>query len=211
MGERPPSARWLAPLLRGALALLALTWRVRFEGKAAFDAEMARGAVLAFWHGEQLPIVFLHRDRAICPIISWSADGELLAAIVSRLGYEPVRGSSSRGGQEAFHQCLTLLGQGRCPGVAIDGPRGPRHEPKHGALTLAARSGRPILLVVANSRRAARLRSWDRFEIPLPFTRITVRYGRMDAPPDDEAAIEHARSTLRASMEALSAPDTTPA
>ena len=208
MASQPPRTRWLAPLLRWAALALAATWRVRFEGKADFDAESAQGAVLAFWHGEQLPIVLLHRDRGICPIISHSADGELLTAIVSRLGYAPVRGSSSRGGAEALQACLDLLARGQSPGVALDGPRGPWHEPKHGALTLAARSRRPVLLVVASCARKIRLKSWDRFEIPLPFTRVTVRYGRMQAPAPD--GVEAARATLRQAMEALSAPGTTP-
>lgn len=211
MAQSPPFPAWLPWLMRVALSALCATWRVRYVGREAFDeAVAAGGAVLAFWHGQQLPIVFLHRDRGFMPIISQSRDGELLARLVSGLGYEPVRGSSSRGGSEAFAAGLRALAEGRCPGLAVDGPRGPRLEPKHGALTLAARSGRPVLHVTARAARAIRLRSWDRFEIPLPFTRIEVRYGRMEPPEPAPESIERARVALRDAMTGLSALETTP-
>ena len=210
MAGRPLVRRCLAWLLRWTLAALAATWRVRTEGREAFERDVAEGgAVLVFWHGEQLPIVFLHPNRGFAPIISHSSDGELLSAIVTPLGYAPIRGSSSRGGSEAFHAALEVLSRGGCPGVAIDGPRGPWHVPKHGALTLAARAQRPILLVVATARRALRLKSWDRFEIPLPFTTVTVRYGRMEAPDPSPEAIKSAAEALADAMGALSGPDTT--
>ena len=209
MAGRPLVRGWLPWLLRWILAALCATWRVRYEGRDAFERAIAEGAVLAFWHGEQLPIVFLHPHRGFAPIVSRSRDGELLSAIVTPLGYAPIRGSSSRGGSEAFHEALALLEAGRCPGVAVDGPRGPWHVPKHGALTLAARSGRPILMVVATARRAIRLKSWDRFEIPLPFTRVTVAYGRMEAPEGTPEAIAAAAEALAEAMTALSAPAST--
>lgn len=203
--SRPPPgpfARWLARRLADLFRVWAATWRVEREGFAEVEAELRAGrGVLAFWHGEQLAIIGLHRHLPTVGMVSRSADGELLAEALSVLGVPTVRGSSSRGGNEAFHEALRVMAQGRFIGIAVDGPRGPRHAVQIGACALAARRGVRLIWCVAQARPRLRLRSWDRFEIPLPWARLRLRYGALPAvDPGDRDAVEAARQELAEAM-----------
>ena len=184
------------------------TWRFRFENPEVRDHTLALGpAVLAFWHGEQMAMIRAHAHRGFVGLASRSLDGELLAQVIARFGYEVVRGSSSRGGATAIRECVRALERGASPALAIDGPRGPRHVPHPGVVAIAMRTGRPILFGVASPSRAWRLRSWDRFEIPGPGAEIRIRYGVLTAPSNRERGL----ADLAAGMEALrsTAPDAT--
>jgi hypothetical protein len=185
------------------------TWRFRFENPEVRDGTLAAGpAVLAFWHGEQMAMIRAHAHRGFVGLASRSLDGELLAQVIARFGYEVVRGSSSRGGATAIRECVRALERGKSPALAIDGPRGPRHVPHPGVVAIAMQTGRPILFGVALPSRAWRLRSWDRFEIPGPGAEIRIRYGALAAPDDHERGL----ADLARGMEALraTAPNSTP-
>jgi lysophospholipid acyltransferase (LPLAT)-like uncharacterized protein len=178
------------------------TWRIRFDNAEVRDDLLASGpAVLAFWHGEQMAMIRAHAHRGFVGLASRSLDGQLLAQVISRLGYEVVRGSSSRGGAGAVRQCIRALERGASPALAIDGPRGPRHVPHPGVVAISMRAQRPILFGVARAARAWKLGSWDRFEIPLPLTEIRIRYGVL-APPTDRA---RGLADLTRAMESLGA------
>ena len=156
--------------------------------------------VYAFWHGQQLMMVPTHRGRGIVGLASLSRDGSLLARVIELFGYSVVRGSSSRGGNRALKACLEAMAAGLSPGVAVDGPRGPRGEPHAGAVVMAARSGRPIVYVVGRCAWKIRLKSWDRFEIPGPFARVDLVYGELSPPGGSRQDIEDARRALRERM-----------
>jgi lysophospholipid acyltransferase (LPLAT)-like uncharacterized protein len=181
-GTNPDRVRlrvWLAATIGGLLLrMLGLTWRVRRVHNEEFDARLARGDafIIVFWHGEIVPVAWVHRHRGIAPLISRHADGEVIARIVEGLGYRTARGSTSRGGVRALLETARLLEQGITVGFTPDGPRGPRHEFAPGALIVAQRTGRPIIALSASTSRAWRLRSWDRHLIPKPFARVTIRY-----------------------------------
>lgn len=160
------------------LRLLGSTWRVRREGSAAFDAMLERGEpfIVVFWHGEIVPVTWVHRRRGIAPLISRHADGEVIARIVEGLGYRTVRGSTTRGGVRALLETAQRVEEGITVGFTPDGPRGPRHVFAPGALIIAQRTGRPIIALGASASRAWRLRSWDRHLVPKPFATVTIRY-----------------------------------
>lgn len=150
--------------------LLALTWRVE---RPPFP--VAGPCVLAFLHGEQLPLVALHRGMGVVGIVSRSRDGERLSAVLTRLGYPVLRGSTSAGGTEVLVAASHALARGERPALAVDGPRGPAGRPGPGAAGLARRAGVPV--VVGRVESAGwRARSWDRFLVPWPFARVRVRY-----------------------------------
>jgi len=189
----------LPSIIALALRAAALTWRVRRVGRGALDEALARGPVVfAFRHGEQLAVLGTHLDLDVAAMASLSKDGALAAAALERLGVACVRGSSSRGGLQAMRAGLTVLRAGRSLALTVDGPRGPAGEPKPGAALVARMARAPICWVRAAPRRALRLRSWDRFEIPWPFTRITLTYGLLSPPPtrDLEPALEALRQAL---------------
>lgn len=160
------------------LRLLGFTWRVRRVGGQAFDAMLARNEpfIVVFWHGEIVPVTWVHRRRGIAPLISRHSDGEVIARIVEGLGYRTVRGSTSRGGVRALLETAQLVNDGITVGFTPDGPRGPRHVFAPGALIVAQRTGRPIIALGATASRAWRLRSWDRHLVPKPFATVTIRY-----------------------------------
>jgi lysophospholipid acyltransferase (LPLAT)-like uncharacterized protein len=160
------------------LRLLGWTWRIRRVGHEAFDEMLARAEpfIVVFWHGEIVPVTWVHRKRGIAPLISRHADGEIIARIVEGLGYRTVRGSTTRGGVRALLETAQHVNEGITVGFTPDGPRGPRHVFAPGALIVAQRTGRPIVALGASASRAWHLRSWDRHLIPKPFATVTIRY-----------------------------------
>lgn len=160
------------------IAALGKTWRMRVFGR---DALLARQpdeprVVFTLWHGQMLPILYAHRQPTGV-LISEHRDGEIIAQIVQRFGFFGVRGSSSRGGARALLESVKVLGAGADVAITPDGPRGPRHSFAPGALVVAFRASTSVIPIVAHADRVWQLKSWDGFEIPKPFARITVVYG----------------------------------
>lgn len=154
------------------LRMLAATWRVRIMGD-----QPTGPAVVVFWHDEMLAVWYAFRDRHAAALVSASADGDLLAQFLADLHYSVIRGSSSQGGKEALDAMVSAARE-QTVLVTPDGPRGPRHVCKPGAFVAAQRAGVPLILCSTHVDRATILhRSWDKFKVPFPFTRITVAFG----------------------------------
>jgi lysophospholipid acyltransferase (LPLAT)-like uncharacterized protein len=150
------------------------------------DPPSLRGPVLyAFWHQTQLIPAWTHRDRGIGILISRHGDGELIARVVDRLGFHPVRGSTTRGGVPALKALVRELRGGRDVAVTLDGPRGPRFRAQPGIVLLASMSGVPVLPTAFVVSRVKRLRSWDRFLVPRPFSDLVMRLGEPIHVPRD--------------------------
>lgn len=177
------------------LYILGSTWRVRVSGRQALLDRSPSDArvVYTLWHGQMLPILWAHRQPTGV-IISEHRDGEIIARVVGRLGFFGVRGSSSRGGARALLEAVQVLKRGADMAITPDGPRGPRHSFAPGALALAHRAGVPLVSIVAHVDRAWRLRSWDGFEIPKPFARVTIVYGPPTRVDDQDVRAAAARS-----------------
>jgi hypothetical protein len=142
-------------------------------------------------------------------IISQSRDGDMIAQVVSRLGFHPVRGSSSRGGKAALDALIAYLDGHTAAVHAVDGPRGPKGEVKAGIIRMAQRSGALIFPVFISTNRAWILKSWDRFLIPKPFSRVMIRWGDPLHVPENltETAFEAMRKTLEARLRTNQARD----
>jgi len=194
----PPAARML---LRG----IALTMRIHREGIDGLDSMQASGlsAVLAFFHGRQFLLMSCLRGKKLATMASLSRDGELQARTMTGLGYRIARGSASRGGARGFIGLMKLMKEGYWPTFALDGPRGPIHEVKPGAVYLAKREGVP-LIPMASSARPAHIfgKAWDRYLLPLPFAKGAVLLGDPITFDDDmgEEAIARDCEILRAEM-----------
>jgi hypothetical protein len=173
--------RWTVRLGAAVIRLLATTWRYEVTNEQELrDARATdKRVIFILWHGELLPLLWLHRGRDIALVISEHRDGEIIARIAETLGYSTVRGSSSRGGSRALIGLMRAIDAGRDAAVTPDGPRGPAHVFAPGAAIAAQRTGAPLLPIRAAASRAWRLRSWDRFVIPKPFARIHVTYGQL--------------------------------
>lgn len=184
---------WAVRLGSLVLRLLAVTWRIREVDAERLRGPMRRGEGLVpvFWHGHILPMLWWHRHRGIAVLISEHGDGEIIARIARSLGYDLVRGSTSRGGQRALLESIRLASSGTTLAITPDGPRGPARTFAPGALLVSHKAGVPILPLSVRATRAWTLKSWDSFLIPKPFARLTIAYGepvRIDAATPREAA-----------------------
>ena len=174
--------RWrLVPVcyifLRTYLPLL----RLKVIGEeTAYDRLKEHGRIIVpVWHQRLLPaLAYAGKVREFRPIvmISQSRDGELIADIAQRLGLVPVRGSSSRGGAEALKTIVGELEENPAVVHIVDGPRGPKGKVKPGLIRMAQLSGAVILPLIVSADKAWIAGSWDRFLIPKPFSRVTVRW-----------------------------------
>lgn len=164
-----------AGLIRGLRASV----RLRHHGDGWIRERERRGEryILAFWHRHLLLMVYAYRGGRLSVLISQSRDGELIARTVARLGIDVSRGSSSRGGAAGLRSLLRKAGEGYDLAFTPDGPRGPACEVQPGVVLAAAMTGLPIQPVALAATRAKRLRSWDRFLVPLPLSTVHFVYG----------------------------------
>ncbi|MBW2537590.1 MAG: lysophospholipid acyltransferase family protein [Deltaproteobacteria bacterium] len=162
----------VALLVTPLVWLLRLTWRVRTLGEPP-----PRGALFAYWHGDQLALVAAPLHRRPTVLVSRSRDGQWAALVARWLGFGVVRGSSSRGAVAGGLALARLLISGAPVGIAVDGPRGPRHQVRGAVERLARRTGAPLVPVAVACSRGLRLGSWDRLLIPAPFSTVVVAFG----------------------------------
>jgi lysophospholipid acyltransferase (LPLAT)-like uncharacterized protein len=186
------------------IAALGHTLRWRVEGLEHFHAILASGRqpVMAFWHGRILPATFYFRRRGIVVITSENFDGEWIARIIERFGYGTARGSSTRGGVKALLHLARDLERGRPAGFTLDGPRGPARVAQPGAVWLSQRTGHPILPFHLEASSAWTMKSWDRTQIPKPFSTVALVVGEPMSVGED---VEAARRELEARLTALEA------
>jgi len=169
--------------LTGAAILRSLfaTLRLHFEDRAGILAEESpKSSLLCFWHNRILGITFAF-DRlypknrlGVTVLTSPSRDGEILAQLVAAFGMGSVRGSSSRRGSRALLELVRLVRIGRDIAITPDGPRGPKYSLGPGVILLAQNTGARIIPVHARFSRCLKMKTWDGFIIPLPFSKVSV-------------------------------------
>ena len=182
-----------------------LKWRV--DGIGYYDAIVASGRqpIMAFWHGRILPATVYFRRRGIVVITSNNFDGEWIARIIERFGYGTARGSTSRGGLKALLQLKRDMEQGRPAGFTVDGPRGPARIAAPGAIWLAKATGNPVLPFHCEASSHWTMKSWDRTQIPKPFSTVAIAIGEPMpvAAEATEGQVEEARRELEQRLERL--------
>ena len=191
-----------APVIRA----LGATWRWQVDGYAHYDSIVASGRqpIMAFWHGRILPATVFFKNRGIVVITSQNFDGEWIAGIIRRFGYGTARGSSSRGGARALVQLRRDLAAGRPAGFTIDGPRGPARVAQAGAVFLAGATGYPILPFHIESSRFWEINSWDRTQVPQPFSRVAIAIGKpLVVGSTADALMEEGRLQLERTLREL--------
>lgn len=174
-------SRFTYTCLTLAVQLWSRTLRYTRVGFGPVQQVRSQGPVIfALWHDELFSPCYLHRHEGIIAVVSSSQDGEIVAQVASRLGYQLARGSSSRNGMQAVRRVLEQMQSTKADAVlTVDGPRGPRHQVKEGAVYLAAKSGLPVVPVRVDMHPVKRFhKAWDKFQLPLPGARCIVHYGQ---------------------------------
>ena len=176
-------ARWLIALGFRLLQIWARTLRYEIDDRAGVIGKpVNENYIGALWHNRLLIFPFVLRrffsNRGGAALISASRDGELLANAIKRFDFDVVRGSSSRLGARAILQLTDVLASGRDVVITPDGPRGPAYELGPGIIFLAQKSGAPVVPVNMEYSSYWRLKSWDRFILPRPFSKVRVIIGQ---------------------------------
>jgi lysophospholipid acyltransferase (LPLAT)-like uncharacterized protein len=160
-----------------------LRFEITAESKKTFERQDKPIAFIQ-WHNRLfLAPQFYSRYRGNRPmygLVSASKDGAWLAALFSLVGMRAIRGSSSRMGKEAAQAVIHVLKQGSDVGITPDGPRGPCYSFKAGAVVVTRRANATMLLVGAEFKSARRLKSWDQFYLPLPFSHVKIHCEEVD-------------------------------
>ncbi|HEY4300113.1 MAG TPA: lysophospholipid acyltransferase family protein [Candidatus Didemnitutus sp.] len=192
-----PTVAEVAGWRRAVLWMLALLLRVwgrtlRFEIDDRTRALLTKSdvpAVVTIWHNRLFLSAEIFRRyrsrRPLCGLVSASKDGAWLAAFYRIIGLEPVRGSSSNYGREAARALIEKMRRGYDIGITPDGPRGPCYTVEPGMLVVSRRVNAPMILIGAEFGPAFRMKSWDRFAIPWPFTRVRMRGAVIPATRED--------------------------
>ncbi len=215
----PHKARWHqrvgAFLVFVLLRALMVTVRCRLRSRSEFLAPNAPGPVIVcFWHNRLASCIKVYEShrkphasgRGMAALISASRDGTFLTGILEWFGVQPVRGSTSRRGPQALLELTTWAERGYDLTITPDGPRGPCYQVQEGVMSLAQVTGLPVMPVAFNLNWKLRVKSWDRFQIPLPFACCEVIVGRVMRVPGEatDAERESLRQQLEADLRAIS-------
>lgn len=184
-----------------------MTMRFETEGAESFDEVKAAGKlpIHCFWHDRIVASTFYFRHRGIIVMSSHSFDSEYTARCIQRFGFGIVKGSSTRGGIGALVGMIRIMQQGFPTAFTVDGPKGPRYEAKMGSILLAKKTGNPIVPFTIEVPKRWQINSWDRLQIPKPFSTARVFIAKpiyvSDDADDDE--LERKRLELQHALDGL--------
>lgn len=203
---------WATPLIRVVYDIWCSTLRYTEKNRHFVDDLIDNGkhTCLAIWHNELFPLLHTRKKQPMAAIVSQSRDGELLARILEGMTIKTARGSSSRGGVKALIKAVQMMRkEKRIVCITVDGPRGPRHEVKEGIIHLAKIGKAQIVPVRLFMNRYKAFNSWDRFQLPLPFSKVEIVYGEPFNPlegefADDKELIISGIRNLKLRMEGIS-------
>jgi len=161
--------------------------------------------ILAFWHDRGIAAAYQFKGSGMVILSSSSFDSEFTARCIQRFGYGIIKGSSTRGAVAGLIGMIGLMKQGYTTVFTVDGPKGPRYETKAGPVLLAKKTGKPMLPFSIECKSYWTIGSWDRMQIPRPFTRAAVMFGEpIYVDPDVDAnGLEAKRQELQNSLDDL--------
>lgn len=189
------------------MLVVGATLRYEVEGWENYESIIASGKrpVWPFWHDRIFLSTLYFRHRGIVVITSQSRDGEYIARFIRRFGFGAIRGSSSRGGARALVEMKNAMNRGLEIAFTVDGPRGPRYEAKPGPVYLAKLTGNPVLPFLMEARHFWTIRTWDKLQIPKPFTKALLVIAEpfsVDEDADD-AEVERKVAEMQRSLDDL--------
>ena len=209
----PHAPKWhqrlLAAVIYSVAQCLTATLRFRLQDVSGYFSDVPQEKIIfAIWHNRLALSLILYRryvarrdrKRRLVALVSASKDGGLLTGILELFQVQPVRGSSSRRGAQAFRELVAWGRRGHDLALTPDGPRGPCYVVQEGVISTAQMTGMPIVPVTYHLNWKIRVKSWDRLQIPLPFAVCTITMGKaLRVPRETDAA---GREKLRLQLEA---------
>lgn len=198
-------AAWVAyGLIRAVSVTLRYKWTDR---SGVFEGKTPGAGLYCIWHNRLALCMVVYysyirkrnRSKGLAVMVSASKDGALLSSVLECYGVQPVRGSSSRRGHQALRELTTWSKRDYDLAITPDGPRGPCYVVQDGVIALAQLTAKPIVPVSYHLGWKIRLKSWDRFQIPLPFSPCEMFFGEPVHVPRDAGEAE--REKLRAELE----------
>lgn len=199
------AARWGAACISTLGKCLGRSFRVRVNDQSGLiRAPEPKPVIFALWHN-RLALSMVVWTRHVKPhrpggglvaLISASRDGAFLAKILSGFGVQAVRGSSSRRGPQALLELTTWIEKGFNVAITPDGPRGPRYTVQEGIISLAQVTGAPIIPVGINLQWKTPLKSWDAFQVPMPFSRCALDFGAPVHVPQEASPAQREEKRL---------------
>jgi lysophospholipid acyltransferase (LPLAT)-like uncharacterized protein len=200
--------RLAALLIHIFITVILVTLRKRYIDRAGLrEGKLRHNAIYCVWHNRlalSMPAYFGYIKRhnqssGLAAMASASRDGGMLISVIERYGVQPVRGSTSRRGPQALRELTTWAKRGYDLAITPDGPRGPCYRMQEGIVALAQVTGMPIVPVTINLGWKISIKSWDRFQIPLPFSRCEMIYEKPVQVPRETTETE--REALRVQLE----------
>jgi lysophospholipid acyltransferase (LPLAT)-like uncharacterized protein len=196
-----------ARIIWAIILLWSKTIRFRMLNNEVREQFIARGenCIYAFWHGSLLMLIQSHHDSGFLVPVSESRDGEFIARVAKNFGFDVASGSSKRKGSRALLTLISRMRTGKNVGITVDGPRGPLHKVKEGALFLSGVSKAPIIPVATAAKHSWIIeKSWDHLEVPVPFTKGLIMLGEpMYMNGTSEEEIASGQRKLEAELHAL--------
>jgi hypothetical protein len=172
--KRKIIAAIIPPIANLLIRAIYLTCKKEFKLASSYPSEPF---IVAFWHGELLFQPFLYKKirgrHKISVMISEHFDGEIIAKIISFFGFSSIRGSSSKGGARVLIEAIKTAKGGEDIAITPDGPRGPRHSVADGIVALSQKTGAKIVVFNYQASKSWQLKSWDKFVVPKPFSKIS--------------------------------------
>jgi lysophospholipid acyltransferase (LPLAT)-like uncharacterized protein len=214
----PHAPKWYqrlaAWLIFASIRTVALTLRYRWNDRSEFFNGKPGPAIYCVWHNRLMLCMIAYWDYVkrrnetpgMAALVSASKDGGFLTGVLDCFRVEPVRGSSSRRGAQAMLEVTTWAERGYDLAITPDGPRGPRYVVQEGIMSLAQVTGLPVIPVSYNLSWKINIKSWDRFQIPLPFCRCEMNFEKPIRVPREatDAEREELRQQLEASLRGIS-------
>lgn len=189
------------------ISIIGKTLRFETEGQENFESIEAAGKIpiYSLWHNRIFAGTYYLRNRGIVVITSQSFDGEYIARFLLRFGFGAVRGSSTRGGVKALVEMIRLMREGLPMAFTVDGPKGARYVAKSGACFLAKKTGNPLMPFSVECQKFWTLNSWDKLQIPKPFSRAKFIYAApiYVSKAAGEEEIEKKREELQSELDEL--------
>jgi lysophospholipid acyltransferase (LPLAT)-like uncharacterized protein len=205
----PHKPKWYqrvaAWFIYAAIQCVAVTLRYRWVDQSGFfKGERPGSGIYCVWHNRLvLSMRCYHgyirrhnRSAGLAVMVSASKDGGFLSGIFECFGVEPVRGSTSRRGHQALRELTTWAKRDYDLAITPDGPRGPRYVVQDGIISLAQLTGKPVVPVSFNLKWKIQTKSWDKFQIPLPFSRVEMVFGQPVRVPREATEVEREKYRL---------------